>query len=235
MQNLGFLYLIAPALKKIYPEKRALINAYSRHLEFFNVNPYFVTMPAGIIVAMEEEKSSAKSISDMKMTLSGPLAAVGDSLFWAGWRPFSTFLMISFMFLSGHVRVSSGGDIINVAPNSTGIVCLITILLLLSLYNVPAFFLRYYGLKYGYEKKLGVIELVKKMMDIRLVKYIRRIGYILAALTVIVILLRDLTMPGRLVFMIAFPLMAFLLKKGVPVLLLFYSVIFGSVLITIMR
>lgn len=231
MQNLGFLYIIAPVLKKIYPEKRSLINAYKRHLEFFNINPYFVTIPIGIVTAMEEEKSSAKSISDMKMTLSGPLAAVGDSLFWAGWRPFSTFMIVSLMFLSGYVRISAGGGVFEIAPFSDKIVCLMVIFLFLFIYNVPGLFLRFYGLKHGYEKKTGVIGLIKKITDIHLVRNIRFTGHLLVGLTAIVIFFRDMETSGKLVFLIGFPLMAFLLRRGIPVLLFFYSLILFSVLI----
>ncbi len=226
---MGFLYILAPVLKTLYPGKKELIESYKRHLEFFNVNPYFVTIPVGITIAMEEQRQSAKSISDMKMIVSGPLAAVGDSLIWAGWRPFSTFVMISLMFLSGYVRIT--GEFFELTPFTDKYSYSLIVILFLFIYNGPGLFLRYYGLKHGYEKKMGFIGLVKKIVEINLVRNIRLAGLLLLGITVAVIFFRDLELSGKLIYITAFPLISFLLLKGVPVMILFYGIVFFSVII----
>ena len=88
MQAIGFCVSLIPALKKLYkddPEeyKRSL----KRHLEFFNTQPFLATPIMGIIAAMEEKKANGADIgedtlSGVKVGLIGPLAGVGDPIFW---------------------------------------------------------------------------------------------------------------------------------------------------------
>ena len=55
MQNLGFLYILAPVLNKLYPEREKRVQSYGRHLEFFNTHPYFANVLVGIVTGLEEE------------------------------------------------------------------------------------------------------------------------------------------------------------------------------------
>lgn len=92
MQNGGWCYALLPALKELYPNEKDLKNAIERHLEFFNTHPYVSAPILGIVLAMEEEKSQGKPISDasihdVKVGLMGPLAGVGDPVFWFTMRP----------------------------------------------------------------------------------------------------------------------------------------------------
>ncbi len=41
MMSMGFLYAIGPALDQIHQTPPAREDAYLRHLEYFNTNPYF--------------------------------------------------------------------------------------------------------------------------------------------------------------------------------------------------
>ena len=63
-----------------------------RHLKFYNTHPYVSAPIVGIVLAMEEEKAkgadiSDTSIQDVKIGLMGPLAGVGDPVFWFTMRP----------------------------------------------------------------------------------------------------------------------------------------------------
>ncbi len=92
MQNGGWCYALLPALKELYPNEKDLKNALNRHLEFFNTHPYVSAPILGIVLAMEEEKSQGKAITDssihgVKVGLMGPLASVGDPVFWFTMRP----------------------------------------------------------------------------------------------------------------------------------------------------
>ena len=44
LQNVGFLYILYPVLKKLYPDKEKRKEALLRHIGFFNTNPYMVTI-----------------------------------------------------------------------------------------------------------------------------------------------------------------------------------------------
>ena len=55
-QNIGFASSIIPALNKIYKDDAQRIEAYKRHLEFFNMTPWLSTFAMGVTVAMEGKK-----------------------------------------------------------------------------------------------------------------------------------------------------------------------------------
>ena len=57
-QHMGYCFAMLPAIRKIYEEKEAQIEAAKRHMEFFNTTPYISTAVLGISAAMatyEEE------------------------------------------------------------------------------------------------------------------------------------------------------------------------------------
>jgi PTS system mannose-specific IID component len=91
MQAIGFCVTLIPALKKLY-KGQELSDALKRHLEFFNTQPFMATPIMGITAAMEEQRAngadiSEASISGVKIGLMGPLAGVGDPIFWGTLRP----------------------------------------------------------------------------------------------------------------------------------------------------
>lgn len=63
-----------------------MADGLKRHLEFFNTTPHIVTLILGINAAMEEENANdpnfdSAAIDNIKMSLMGPLAGIGDSFF----------------------------------------------------------------------------------------------------------------------------------------------------------
>ncbi len=97
MQNLGFAYAIAPALRRLYPEPARRREALRRHLCFFNCHPYTAAAILGGAIHHEEMVADGaepeRAPFDYKQTLQGPLAAVGDGFFWTALRPFFGALM----------------------------------------------------------------------------------------------------------------------------------------------
>lgn len=93
MQNLGFLYALVPALKKFYPSgSDGAKEALKRHMEFFNTHPYPAAPIIGVTLALEEEKANGVEVDDaaiqgVKVGMMGPLAGVGDPVFWFTLRP----------------------------------------------------------------------------------------------------------------------------------------------------
>lgn len=96
MMHMGYAWALMPILKKLYPKDEDFREALQRHLEFYNTTPFIITFPLGISAAMEEERSTSvdtfdtKSISDVKTALMGPLAGIGDSIFWGTLRIIAT-------------------------------------------------------------------------------------------------------------------------------------------------
>jgi len=105
--NLAFVYALIPVLKKLYPQKSELAAALKRHLVFFNTTPHIVTLLLGITTAMEEKNSQQQemdgtAIDNVKASLMGPLAGLGDSFFWGTLRLIATGIGTS-LALQGNI------------------------------------------------------------------------------------------------------------------------------------
>ena len=92
MQNLGWAYSLIPAIKKLYTKKEDQAAALERHLEFFNTHPYVAAPIIGVTLALEEEKANGAAIDEaaiqgVKIGMMGPLAGIGDPVFWFTVRP----------------------------------------------------------------------------------------------------------------------------------------------------
>ncbi|SFD06600.1 PTS mannose transporter subunit IID [Clostridium uliginosum] len=140
MQALGYCFAMIPAIKRLYTgEDRK--NALKRHLEFFNTQP-FVTAPIlGVTAAMEEQKANGADIDDgvingIKIGLMGPLAGVGDPIFWGTLRPVVAALGAS-IALSGSL----------LGP-----------LLFFIVFNAVRLGIRWFGIEYGYQKGTNIVK-----------------------------------------------------------------------------
>ena len=93
MQAIGFCITLMPAIKKFYPDdKTQQAAALKRHLEFYNTHPWISSVVFGVTAAMEEQRAKGEDIGDdtitnVKVGLMGPLAGVGDPIFWGTARP----------------------------------------------------------------------------------------------------------------------------------------------------
>lgn len=92
MHNVGFAYIMSPIIKKLYKTKEEQVQGLERHLEFVNTHPYLHSPIVGVVLALEEEKANGAEIDDMaiqgvKIGMMGPLAGVGDPIFWGTLRP----------------------------------------------------------------------------------------------------------------------------------------------------
>lgn len=141
MQAIGFCLTLMPAIKKYYPnDKTAQAAALKRHLEFYNTHPWVSSVVFGVTAAMEEKKSKGDemgedAITAVKVGLMGPLAGVGDPIFWGTARPVLGALGAS-LALTG----SWLGPIIYFF----GI-------------NIIRILMRWYGLRWGYERGTDMV------------------------------------------------------------------------------
>jgi mannose PTS system EIID component len=92
MQNGGWAFAMIPAIKKLYKTKEDRAAALERHLEFFNTHPYVASPIIGVTLALEEERANGMPIDDVaiqgvKIGMMGPLAGIGDPVFWFTVRP----------------------------------------------------------------------------------------------------------------------------------------------------
>ena len=101
-QHMGYCFAMLPAIKRIYEKKEAQIEAARRHMEFFNTTPYVSTAIMGISAAMEESNADnadfdTSSINSVKVALMGPLAGIGDSMFWGTLRVIATGIIPAYL------------------------------------------------------------------------------------------------------------------------------------------
>ena len=142
MQALGYCFGIVPAIRRLYPEgSQERKDAIKRHLEFYNTQP-FVTAPIlGVNLAMEEQRANGAPIDDaaingVKVGLMGPLAGVGDHIFWGTARP---------VFAALGAGIAQSGSLLG--P-----------ILFFVLFNAVRLFVRYWGIQYGYKKGLEIVS-----------------------------------------------------------------------------
>lgn len=165
MQALGFCFSMIPVIRRLYHKNsQAQKEAIKRHLEFFNTHPYIAAPILGVIMAMEEKKANADADSDsgninnnnnnhnstvtiddasingLKVGLMGPLAGVGDPIFWGTVRPVLAAL----------------GSGIAITGSILGPI------LFFVLFNAIRLMTRYYGIFYGYTKGIHIVDDIKK-------------------------------------------------------------------------
>ncbi|MBS5606199.1 MAG: PTS system mannose/fructose/sorbose family transporter subunit IID [Enterocloster asparagiformis] len=133
----GFCYSMMPFINRFYSgsEERKK-EALSRSMSYFNTTITCSTFIMGLVASMEKKNSEqpdfdAGSINAVKSSLMGPLAGIGDSIFW------------------GVLRVIAAG--IAVGMGAAGNVLAPIVFLLL--FNIPSLLVKYYGTFLGY--KLG--------------------------------------------------------------------------------
>ncbi|CAD83509.1 phosphotransferase enzyme II, D component [Candidatus Blochmanniella floridana] len=155
MQALGFCFSIIPVIRRLYiKNSNEQKEAIKRHLEFFNTHPYVAAPILGVTMAMEEEKANGATtidnatINGLKVGLMGPLAGVGDPIFWGTIRPVLSAL---------GAGIAMTGSILG--P------CLFFIL-----FNCTRLTIRYYGILYGYKKGVSIVKdmgsgFLKKMTE----------------------------------------------------------------------
>lgn len=141
MHNLGFAFQMVPVIEKFYHTKEEKAEALKRHLEFYNTHPYVTAPILGVTVAMEEEKANGGDITDgaingIKVGMMGPLAGVGDPIFWGTMRP-----VLAALGAGLAIEGSLMGPLV-----------------FFLVFNILRLSFRYFGLKIGYEKGMSLVS-----------------------------------------------------------------------------
>ncbi|MBD1227299.1 PTS mannose transporter subunit IID [Xenorhabdus griffiniae] len=142
MQALGFCFSMIPAIRRLYPENtEERKQALKRHMEFFNTHPYVAAPILGVTMAMEEQRANGANIDDgaingIKVGLMGPLAGVGDPIFWGTVRP---------VFAALGAGIAMSGSLLGPV-------------LFFILFNLVRLLTRYLGVAYGYKKGLDIVK-----------------------------------------------------------------------------
>ncbi|RYL93838.1 PTS mannose transporter subunit IID [Sporolactobacillus sp. THM7-4] len=141
MQAIGFCVTMIPAIKRFYHRKEDQAAALKRHLEFFNTTPWPASAIFGVTAAMEQKKAAGgdideAAITNVKVGLMGPLAGIGDPIYWGTARPILAALGAS-LALSGSI----------LGP-----------LLFFFGINIIRILTRWYGFKVGYKQGTDIVH-----------------------------------------------------------------------------
>lgn len=130
MQSMGYAYILEPALDHLFTDTDERLKRKLRHLEFYNTNPFVSNVVTGINVALEErlqatrDESYDRLVTSIKLGMMGPLAGIGDSIYWGTLRPLlasvsATFALrgsvlgpLLFFFSWNAIRLSSLGGLL---------------------------------------------------------------------------------------------------------------------------
>lgn len=148
--HLAFCMMIEKCLRKIYkddPEGYAA--ALTRHVAFFNVTPQLAPFVGGIAVSMEEKVATGElegaAVDSVKAALMGPLSGIGDSIFLGCIRVIAVAVGAS---------LAATGNVLG--P-----------ILYFLIYNIPAFLVRIFGARLGYDLGFSLLSNAQKsgLMD----------------------------------------------------------------------
>ena len=165
---MGFAYCMEPVGKVLYKNIADRKEFNLRHLEFYNGNPFMITLVLGAVANMEErllnnDGIEALDVSRFKTAVGKATGSLGDRFFWRTLRPFGLVIGLLLAIQYG----------------------LWGILAFLAIFNVPTMYLKWHWLAAGY--RLGpkiVLELKDHSLD-RISSMMETLGgMILAFLTV---------------------------------------------------
>ena len=71
----------------MYPDDEDLKKSCLNYMRYYNTMPWISPFVIGAALGIEDEGgiSSLDAVNDFKVGLMGPLAGIGDSLFWGVW------------------------------------------------------------------------------------------------------------------------------------------------------
>ncbi len=223
MQNLGFAFSISPLIRALSKNREQEIHFLKRHLEFFNTHPYCVSIILGVVCQVEEglarQNEHADKANRLKVGMMGPLAALGDTVFWSMLKPATALLGVGIVFLAAS----------QIWPAILGPI------VFLVLFSIPHLGLQIGGVFSGYRRGIDIVKDLRRFNP----QFIaRRLGVFIAVVlggllgiitfqTSTVLVSAQLLGTGILLAVLL--VFFFALRRGIGVSHLFY----GTVLIAI--
>lgn len=96
MQAPGFTWSMLPAFRKIYGDsKKDMSEFMTYNMEFMNTEMHMGSFLMGLILSMEEKHTDRTLIAGIRNGLFGPLAGLGDAIFWFTVLPISAAICCS--------------------------------------------------------------------------------------------------------------------------------------------
>ena len=97
MQSCGFTWAMAPLAEKVFGgDKEKLSRFLTDNMEFINTHPNLVGFLMGLMMSLEEEGADPSTVKGLKLALFGPIAGIGDAIFWFTILPIVAGISCSF-------------------------------------------------------------------------------------------------------------------------------------------
>ncbi len=227
----GVAFVLLPAIKKLHPTQEERSQALSRHLEYFNTHPYMASFVLGAVLRMEEEKQQLpkpkqkqkeEEISALKVGMMGPIAAMGDNLFWATVRPYCGLLAVT-LVLSSAFQVKGQYWVVP--------------LLFLIVYNVAHVGVRLTGFIQGYRKSDQVVLSLRQYGFQEAIRGLKLASIVLLGVLIVFVNLSELEKEmGLFVLKLTFftaivGLFTFALHRKISPSQLFYAVVLFALML----
>lgn len=210
-QGLGWSVALLPELRALYGQDQLAV-VLGKYLKYFNTNTFLVSSVAGATVALEAEQCNDREVPiaahQYAEAVMAPIAAVGDALFWGGYRSLVCCLAVAFAAYG----------------------CWWAPISLVVLFNIPAGVVRIFGVWIGYHHGAAVVGMVQRghLADLALV--LKRctivvLGGVCAVLVHGAHLSLDWSLVSNAIVIAIVALSVFCLRKGVPTAIVLFSVI----------
>ncbi len=111
MQQLGLLYVLAPALRHLYPDQEDRRRAFARYAGHSNTHAFMLPAYAGLLIALEKQIADKvipeAFIGSLRQALATTLSALGDGFFSGALR--TTWALVTIcLCLEQHFLLAAG-------------------------------------------------------------------------------------------------------------------------------
>ncbi len=143
-QNLGFAFCMEPVGRELWTDIEDHNKFLKRHTEYFNGNPFMITLVLGAVAKMEERLYYQDGVTEddihrFKRIIGPATGSTGDRLFWSNLRPFGLVLGLLIAVFYG----LWGG------------------IVFLAVFNIPTLILKWHWLNAGYKLEQNVVSEIK--------------------------------------------------------------------------
>ncbi len=184
MQNIGRLFIVMPILKEIYKDNPEMLKrAISRNLDAFNSNPVMSVYSLGAMIKQEEKIAKTEPLKlpgeerewrIITISTANTAASLGDRLFWATLKPFSLIVLIIILYIL-QIHSIKNTD----TPQEMVLAAIIAIIASLLVYDIPALFIRYKGLKDSYNGTEDNFYGLIKLNWNKIIYFLKTLGQVL--------------------------------------------------------
>lgn len=149
MLSVGLSFSMVPVVKRLEKNRAEMGRVLKRYLYFFNAHPYLSSFALGALARLEQDRANGlivdeEKIDKFKNALIGPLGAIGDFYFWATIKPAA--------ILTGVAGVIFFEELTSK---------ILSVVLMLVLYNLPHLHIRISGLLKGFNSGYDTYKLLR--------------------------------------------------------------------------